>query len=462
MTLNMSEQTIYYLKALLETSRDAIAIINREGEVLFWNKGAELTYNIRHDEIVGKKIKHFFREEDLKVLQMLETEQPVRDVYHRPRPDKHVMINSSPVYDAEGRLIGALSIEQDITHTVKLNEELSMASSELHQLKHQVYRKQLESPFSKIKGKSAAIQQTVQLAMKAAKTDATVLIFGESGVGKELFAQAIHETSLRNDKPFIPINCGAIPHALFESELFGYERGAYTGAAKEGKPGKIELADGGTLFLDEIGELPLEMQVKLLRVLQENEVYRIGGTTPKRVNVRVIAATNRNLEKMVEEGTFRSDLFYRLNVVSLPIPSLRERIEDIPELVHYFLYELSIKYQKPIPTISTDAMHVFLEYDWPGNIRELRNIVERVMILAEGGEIKPAELRHFFPKRTPVKKSNAETSLAEEKTMLEKERIEAALKKTYGNKSAAAKELGISRATLYQKIKKYGITVEKP
>ena len=462
MNFNLPEQAVFYLQVLLSTSSDAVSIVNREGEVLYWNKGAEETYNIRQDEIIGKKIKEFFRKEDLMVLQMLETKEPVRNVYHRPRPDKHVMINSAPVYDAEKQLIGALSVEQDITHTVKLNEELSVASSELHQLKHQVYQKQIESPFSKIKGKSAAIQQAIQLAMKVAKTDATVLIFGESGVGKELFAQAIHETSLRKNKSFIPINCGAIPDALFESELFGYERGAYTGAAKEGKPGKIELADGGTLFLDEIGELPLDMQVKLLRVLQENEVYRIGGTIPKRVNVRVIAATNRDLDKMVEEGTFRSDLFYRLNVVSLPVPPLRDRIDDVPELVQFFLHELAIKYQKTVPAMPAESMQLFLQYDWPGNIRELRNIVERVMILAESGDIHPSELLAFFPKKEAVRITNVGTSLAEEKTVLEKERIEEALKKTYGNKSAAAKELGISRATLYQKIKRYGIISEKP
>lgn len=461
MELNVNEQTIFYLQTLLEMSNDAVAVINQHGEVLFWNKGAEQTYNIQHDEIVGKKIYKFFRKEDLKVLQILETEEPVHSVYHRPRPDKHVLINSAPVYDADKRLIGALSIEQDITHTVKLNEKLSIASSELYQLKYQFYQKQLESPFSKIKGKSALIQQPIQLAMKVAKTDATVLISGESGVGKELFAQAIHETSLRKDEPFIPINCGAIPHALFESELFGYERGAYTGAAKEGKPGKIELADGGTLFLDEIGELPLDMQVKLLRVLQENEVYRIGGTVSKRVNLRVIAATNRDLEKMVEEGAFRSDLFYRLNVVPLPLPSLRDRVEDIPELVQYFLHELAIKYQKLVSTIDSKTMDLFLQYDWPGNIRELRNIIERLIILSEGRKINFSELLACFPKKVVIGKTNVGTSLAEEKTALEKTRIEEALRKTYGNKSAAAKELGMSRASLYQKIERYGISVKK-
>ncbi|MDQ0338348.1 PAS domain S-box-containing protein [Caldalkalibacillus uzonensis] len=470
MGLRQYQESRFFLDVLNRVSNEAITMVNLEGEVLFWSVAAEQTYNIKREEIIGKKIKDFFRQEDLIVLKMLETEQPVRGIYHRPRPDKHVLINSAPVYDDEGRLIGAVSVEQDISQLVKLNEELSDASLQLDQLKSAVSQNHAESPFSQIKGKSRTIQEAIQMAMKVAKTEATVLITGESGVGKELFARAIHEASLRHDQPFVPINCGAIPPALFESELFGYEAGAFTGASKEGKKGKIELASGGTLFLDEVGELPMDMQVKLLRVLQEQEVYRIGATKPLPVNIRVLAATNRNLEQMAAEGTFREDLYYRLNVVSLSIPPLRDRLEDIPELVQMFINEFAAKYQKPIPSLDSQVMALFLQYHWPGNIRQLRNVVERLIILTDGQEIKEEDVRYLFPvaessgRQQYVSQPANDFStfrfnpLSVEKEALEKRRIEQALKETYGNKSAAAKKLGISRATLYQKLKQYGLS----
>lgn len=454
MMLNLNDSFFYYLQSVLATDNDAITVINRESKVLFWNEAAEQTYSIKKEYIVGKTITDFFKRNDLMVLQVLETEKPVRNIYHRPREDKHVFVNSSPVYDLENQLIGAVSVEQDITHTVKLNEKLSATSTRLNELKQKVYHKQLETPFSKLAGKSTAIQRTIQLAVKSAKTSATVLILGESGTGKELCAQAIHETSTRKDQPFVPINCGAIPHALFESELFGYERGAFTGAVKE-KAGKIEMADGGTLFLDEIGELPLDMQVKLLRVLQENVVYRVGGSSGRKVDVRIIAATNRNLDQMIQEETFRSDLFYRLNVIQITMPPLRERLEDIPELVQLFLDELKVEYQMTAPSFTEEAFELLLQYNWPGNIRELRNIIERAVIISEQNEIGMKELLSLFPKSQNLTKKPS--SLTEEKRLLEKERIEQVLKRTHGNKSAAAKELGMSRVTLYKKIKKYGI-----
>lgn len=448
---NKENPLLFYLQSVLTTDNDAVTIINTDSEVLFWNDIAEQTYNINKKQIIGKKITEFFKEGDLMILKVLSTGKPVRNIYHRPRVDKHVFVNSSPVFDEKKRLIGAVSIEQDITHTVKLNEKLSDTSNQLNKLQQKVYQKQLETPFSKLTGKSAAIQRTIQLAIKAAKSNATVLILGESGTGKELCARAIHETSSRKDQPFVPINCGAIPHALFESELFGYERGAFTGAAKEGKPGKIEIADGGTLFLDEIGELPLDMQVKLLRVLQENIVYRIGSSTGKKVNIRVVAATNSDLDRMMREERFRSDLFYRLNVIQITLPPLRERLEDIPELVRFFLNEFQAEYQTASLSVKEEALQALFQYDWPGNVRELRNVMERTSILSEKNEIGLEELRAIFPqKRANDQKSNSLTA--------EKKRIEQALKQTNGNKSAAARKLGISRVSLYKKLDKYNIS----
>ncbi|PGY10295.1 sigma-54-dependent Fis family transcriptional regulator [Bacillus sp. AFS031507] len=444
------------LHTLLSSLEEAISVINTDGEMVFWNEAAEKTYHIKKEEIIGRNIRNFFEQEDIMNLKVLETQQSIRDMYHIPRPDKHVLISASPIYNQNKELIGSMSVEKDISATIKLNEQLTSTSKELQQLKQQITQNHLDDPFNKIKGKNASIQQIIHDTKKVAKTGATILISGESGVGKELFAQAIHEESSRSEKPFIPINCGAIPNALFESELFGYEAGAYTGASKGGKPGKLELAEGGTLFLDEVGELPLDMQVKLLRALQEKEIYRIGGQTPIKVNVRIIAATNRILENMVSDGTFRSDLFYRLNVFSAQIPPLRERKDDIPFLLYDFLKELSIKYNKAVPAINRETVHRLTEYHWPGNIRELRNLVERLVVLHERSEIFENDIYQLLPqaKRTI---DTTVRSLFHEKERLEKERILQTLQTTYGNKSITAKELGITRATLYKKMKKYGI-----
>lgn len=449
---------IYTLQTLLSSLEDAISVINTKGEMVYWNEAAEKTYQIKKEAIIGRNIRDFFQQEDIMNLKVLETQQSIRGMYHIPRPDKHVLISASPIYNQNNELIGSMSVEKDITSTILLNEQLTSTSKELQQLKQQITQNHLDDPFNKIKGNNAAIQKLIQDTRKVAKTDATILITGESGVGKELFAQAIHEESKRCEKPFIPINCGAIPHALFESELFGYEAGAYTGAAKGGKPGKLELADGGTLFLDEVGELPLDMQVKLLRALQEKEIYRISGQTPIKVNVRIIAATNRILENMVVDGTFRSDLFYRLNVFSAYIPPLRERKDDIPFLLYDFLKELSFKYHKAVPSINGETINQLMDYHWPGNIRELRNLAERLIVLNERSEIGESDINQLLPQaKRPVPVDSTVRSLFDEKDRLEKERIVQTLQKTYGNKSITAKELGITRATLYKKMKKYGI-----
>lgn len=452
---------VHTLNTLLSKIDGAISIINTEGDIIYWNEAAEKTYNIKKSKIIGKNIRKFFHQDDIINLQVLYTRQPVENMYHIPRPDMHVLIHSAPIYNEKNELIGSFSIEKDITTTIKLNEKLSSTTKELQQLKQQINHSKLENPFDKIKGNNQVIQQNIYDAKKVSKTDATVLLNGESGVGKELFAQAIHEDSLRKDKPFIAINCGAIPHALFESELFGYEDGAYTGAAKGGKPGKMELANGGTLFLDEVGELPLDMQVKLLRALQEKEIYRIGGRTPKMLDVRIIAATNRTLNQMVLEGRFRSDLFYRLNVITIQIPPLRERLDDIPYLVNIFLKELSFKYRKPIPKLQNETYRRFSQYDWPGNVRELHNVIERLVVLNEQEEIEDGEISKLLPQFQEVHQEfiTAPLTLSLEKERLERESILQALKRTYGNKSITAKELGMSRATLYKKIKKYGIDI---
>ncbi|SIT73346.1 sigma-54 interaction domain-containing protein [Edaphobacillus lindanitolerans] len=444
----------FYLQALLDTSNDAISIINSDGVVEFWNEHAENLYGIPSGSILGKKMNTFFKKEDLKILEILKTQEYVFNIYHQPRPDKHIMISASPIFNETGGLLGALSIDQDISNIVELNDKLTLTTSELQKIKHQYNEQNLHDPLSTIKGNSPALQTVKSLAMRVAKTDATVLIQGESGVGKELFAKGIHEASPRKDKPFIAVNCGAIPEALFESEFFGYEKGSFTGADKNGKAGKVEMATSGTLFLDEIGTLPLDMQVKLLRVLQEREVYRIGGHSPIKVDIRIVAATNSDLEEMVRLGQFREDLYYRLNVVTLDIPPLRRRADDIPALMESFIQEFSYHYDKEPPDFTEAAMAACCQYDWPGNIRELRNLVERLVILIDSPTVKLSDLQLIMPHFAAETKR---PTLSLEKDQLEKNRITEALQETYGNKTAAAKKLGISRVSLYKKIKQYGI-----
>ncbi|RYG73210.1 PAS domain-containing protein [Lentibacillus lipolyticus] len=452
----------FILETILSMEDDAIAVIAPDFTVLYWNKAATQTYSIPQNDIINKPITDFFRDEDLMLIRVLKTKEPVINAYHHPREDKHVVINSSPIYDNNGELIGVVSIDRDISNIVKLNDNLLTTSTELNELRKKVYTNKEETPFARMKGKSPALQETTRLARKVAATDATTLILGESGTGKEICAQAIHDASPRNHGPFIPVNCGAIPEALFESELFGYEGGAFTGADKKGRKGKIEMADGGTLFLDEIGELPKDMQVKLLRVLQEHKVYRIGDSHGKKVNVRFIAATNQNLESLMNQKEFRSDLYYRLNVIQVRMPSLKERTEDIPELANYFLHQFAAQYQMPVPELKEEVLHKLTSYDWPGNIRELRNLMERIIILSENGYINWEELsNHFELPSTDVEEvseaQEIDTSLSQEKKALEKEMIERLLQKNNGNKSSTSRELGISRVTLYKKLKQYGI-----
>lgn len=446
-----------YYEALLQTVDDAITAVDEAGNIVSWNHKSEEIFECSHEEILGKPITDFFEQDAIEVMSVLTDGKGGKGVirkYHQPRPNVYVLINTLPVI-MNHRVIGGISVERDITDVVRLNNELSTTVAHLRDLENRIDEKQPEDPFHKIKGRSKALGQAVDLAKKVAATDASVMITGESGVGKELFASAIHKASPRREGPFVDINCGAIPAPLFESELFGYEKGAFTGANKEGKKGKADAAKGGTLFLDEIGEMPLDLQVKLLRVLQEKQFYRVGGTESIPLDVRIIAATNRNLEEMIEEGLFRSDLYYRLNVVSIRIPPLRERMEDIPELIQLCLNEFSIKYSKPVPDLDPEVMYRFIHHDWAGNIRQLRNTLERIMILADEEIIKPQHLPGIFTRRE--EKAVPAPAIHLPITDSEEMRIREALKTTYGNKSAAAKLLGVSRATLYNKIRKYNL-----
>ena len=336
-----------------------------------------------------------------------------------------------------------LLIEKLMEHQRLIEENIS-----LHQKLEERYR------FENIIAKSPKMQQVIEVIKVVAKSNATVLITGESGTGKELVARATHSQSYRKDKPFVAVSCAALSESLLESELFGHEKGAFTGAHAQRK-GKFEVANKGTLFLDEIGEMSANIQVHLLRVLEEKEFARVGGNELIRVDVRIISASNKDMKKMIASGEFREDLYYRLNVVTIELPPLRERKEDIPLLAQHFLKKFTVENQKEIGGFSPEATDFLLKYEWPGNVRELENAIERAVILAKNSDIEVADLPQenlLMTRSTPPGGSLRE---------IEKERILNVLSETGGNYSEAARILGISRVTLYNKIRAYGLVVNK-
>jgi len=403
---------------------------------------------------------------------------------------------------AHGRTLATLDIasrtenaftEEDVTLLTHIGKQIAIAVEntlayrEISALKDKLAREKLyleeeirsEMNFDQIVGDSSALRHVLELVQTVAPSDSTVLLLGETGTGKELIARAIHEHSGRKSRTFVKLNCAAIPTGLFESELFGHEKGAFTGAISQ-KVGRLELADQGTLFLDEVGDVPLEIQPKLLRALQEREFERLGSTRTRRVNVRLVAATNRNLEKMIADREFRSDLFYRLNVFPIRIPPLRERREDIPVLARYFTQKFAQQMQKPIETIPSAAMRALTEWDWPGNVRELGNFIERAVILTRGRsleapvvELRRASMDQGTQTAAPqvrddiariVKETlnalDGKKSVDDEQTRNHREEIVGALtecKGRVGGNDGAAARLGINRTTLLSRMKKLGI-----
>lgn len=447
------KKTEAFFEGLINNVREAITVVDERGIVTHWNATSQELYNIPQNEIVGRPLADFGWK-SLMLGRILEDGLSVEQLYHEPKPGTHVLINAAPI-KLGGNIIGGIAAEQDVTKLVKLNNELTSTSSQLRNLEQEMTRMSLlqDDPFAKIRGNGPTIARPIHMARKVARTNATVLLTGESGVGKELFASAIHQASLRSKGPFAAINCGAIPAALFESEIFGYQGGAFTGAERSGRAGRLEMAHGGTLFLDEIGELPLDMQVKLLRVLQDGQFFRVGGNKPITVDTRVIAATNRSLEDMIEKGEFRRDLYYRLNVVTIEVPSLRERVEDIPELMQLFLYENALHYNRPVPTLDPEVIVRLMHYSWPGNVRQLRNVAERLIILTEKEVISVEDLPFIMTSN----RSSVHSLLPSEPNLSDRERILMVLEQTGGNKSKAAEILGISRGTLYNKLRRYGV-----
>jgi transcriptional regulator with PAS, ATPase and Fis domain len=373
----------------------------------------------------------------------------------------HKMISMRVPIVKDGKVVGAIGkvMFKDLSNFKILSNKLNNLEKEL-----EYYRNELSTDrkaiynFNNIIGGSDKSKEVMILAKRAAKTDSNVLITGESGTGKELFAHSIHNASRRCLKPFVKINCAAIPAELFESEMFGYEEGAFTGAKRSGKKGKFEHANGGTILLDEIGDMPMSMQVKLLRVIQEKELVRVGGNDIIKVDVRVIASTNKFLELLIKDGKFREDLYYRLDVMHLKLPSLRERVEDIEELSNVLRIKICKKYGIYSEGISREAVDYLKAYSWPGNIRQLENVIERAINLLDADlTIMPKHLPEKIIK-SKIKKYSLESNyLKDIVESMEKDLIVECLNKTSGNKNETAKILGLSRAGLYKKINRYNL-----
>jgi PAS domain S-box-containing protein len=442
------------LNTILETVYDGIVVVDKEGYVTMLSKAYAKFLNLNEKEVIGKHVSKVIENTRMHIV----ARTGVAEYADPQKVNGNYMIATRIPIIKNGETVGAVGkvLYRNIDELNMLQKKIGIMESQLEQYKGEI--KQLNKAtysFSSIIGGGNNIVEAIKYARRASKTDSNVLLIGESGTGKELFAHAIHQSSNRKYGPFIKINCAAIPSELLESELFGYEEGSFTGAKKGGKLGKFELAEGGTIFLDEIGDMPLYMQAKLLRVIQEREVERIGGTRPRTVNVRIIAATNVNLEEMVAEGKYRQDLYYRLNVFLISIPALRERKEDIRPLAYHFLNSLNNKYFKNIEGYSEEAIKILTRYDWPGNIRELSNVIERAVNIIDNEKIITPE--HFPQKILGDDFVKEIKSLQDTLEEAEKNAIIESLRASKGNRTKAAKILNISRSTFYEKMIKFNI-----
>jgi PAS domain S-box-containing protein len=443
------------LTNIINSLHEAVCGIDAHGDVVLWSKNAEVLYEVTAEEIIGKPLADFFPQAIL--LKVLRTQKKVDNVYHEPRKGSQIAISASPIY-VDGEFIGVVSSDRDITEVRKLSSKLQKATDTLKFLESEVQRISSDG-FGKIVGKSPSLVKSIEVAKQVARTEASILITGESGTGKEVFARAIHTHSGRKGL-FVPVNCSAIPDELFESEFFGYEAGAFTGANKKGKLGIFELANNGTVFLDEIADLPMHMQAKLLRVLQEKEIRRVGGEKTHTVNVRIISATNKDLNQMVNIETFREDLYYRLNVVGLRLPPIRERQGDVDLFIHTFFHEISEQNGKPMPKFEEGVLEILKTYNWKGNVRELKNTVEHMVVLSNNNIVTMNNIPEYILKaaeETKIKKYEG-NDLSQAVEELERSMIEKALKATGNNKAKTAKMLNIKRSTLYYKLDYYKLT----
>lgn len=449
------------LEAIFNATNDAISVVDEQGLGILFNPAYTRLTGLTEAEVLNKPANVDIAEGDSMHMQVLKTRKPVRGVrmkvgHHK----KEVMVNVAPII-VNNQLKGSVGVIHDLSEIRKLTEELEHARRLIRKL-------EAKYTFDDIIGFSDELVAAIEQALRAAATPATVLLRGESGTGKELFAHAIHNASNRSKTGFIRVNCAAIADSLLESELFGYAEGAFTGASKGGKIGLFEEANGGTIFLDEIGEISLSLQAKLLRVLQEKEIRRVGSTAAIAVDVRVIAATNANLEQKIKDGSFREDLYYRLNVVPIFVPPLRRRKKDIPVLVDHLIRKCNREFGRNVEKVQAEVYRFLTEYDWPGNVRELENIIGRAIINMKINENTVAE-EHLPPLGRQVvaeppislpgqrKTELTANCLEEVLDRVEKDFITQVLRESGGNKTLAAKKLNIATRSLYYKLEKHGL-----
>jgi PAS domain S-box-containing protein len=455
----LEEELNKYWKTVVDTIKDGLMVVDKGGTIITVNKALETITGYSRKELVGRpcsilkcdiceialneKGEHWcilFRTGSFNRRKSMLIRKDGRWV--------HIVKNASLLRDAKGNVMGAVETLTDVTELIEKDTQI------------EVFRRELraEDSFHGILGISGQMQRVFELVANAARSDAPALILGESGTGKDLVARAIHTISDRKRRPFVKVNCAALTESLLESELFGHVKGAYTGAYRD-REGRFQAATGGTVFLDEIGDLPPSTQVKLLRVLEENLIERVGDNKPVHVDVRVISATNKNIKSLVERGIFRDDLFYRINVIPVFLPPLRERLEDIPLLAEYFFRKISLKSDAEIKAIDDAVMNIFAEYPWPGNVRELRSALEYAFICCRESLICKHHLPpRFHLARTPENQEKVDRSNQGE---IKRRQLIHALQLAGGNRSEAARILGVSRVTVWNRMKRFGVDIKK-
>ncbi|MGE5381563.1 MAG: sigma-54 interaction domain-containing protein [Methylocystaceae bacterium] len=432
---------------------DGALIVDENGIITIFTEYYEKESGMKREDVLGKHVTEVFPH--TRMMEVLKSGIPIlADLWELN--GKQQFVTRVPI-TSNGRIIGAagISVFRYMDQARSFASQWSKLNSELAYYKETVKKLSgAKYSFAAIRGESNTLLDAKERARRVASSNTPVLIYGETGTGKELFAHAIHQESSRHEGPLVRVNCASIPESLMESEFFGYEEGAFSGARKGGKPGKFELAKGGSIFLDEVSDLPYHLQPKLLRVLQEKEFERVGGTTVVDADVRVISATNRDLRKLVASSAFREDLYYRLNVYLIRVPPLRERMEDLPLLVEHFIMEQNQENGTRIEGITKEAMNVLINYHWPGNVRELQICIERACLDAGQGMIKKENLMQMKKARVGDRTA-AEFNLREVRERAEKQAIQTALGVSGGNRQRAADMLGIHRTSLHQKMKEY-------
>ena len=454
----LTQEINTYWKTVVDTMQEGVMIVDPGGTIVSVNKAFEELTGYRLDDIMGKSCStlnctscHVQRSDNAAHWCTLFRDGLLRKqrcvLMRRDASYVHIFKNASVLHDSRGEVIGAVETMTDITEILKRETTIEAFKRELSN----------RDTFHGIIGISAPMQRIYDLITNASDSDAPLIIYGESGTGKELVARAVHKCSSRRQAPYIKVNCAALNESLLESELFGHVKGAFTGAYQP-RIGRFEAADGGSIFLDEIGDLPLSTQVKLLRVLEEKIIERVGDNRPIPIDVRIISATNRDLVSMVRQGTFREDLYYRINVIPLTIPPVRERIGDLPLLAESFFRKLQLKSGKDIRRISNRAMDMLMQYPWPGNVRELRSTFEYAFVTCNGTAIEPDDLPPAIKGARPWSRGvqSGPKQLTTSREEQKRELLEA-LKQTNGNQTRAAKLLGVSRVTVWNRMKRFGV-----